>query len=316
MRWGFAPRIRTSVAESDEITAQPRPTRRQVLGWGGVFTRAFVRLPFFLIVMSPASLIFGTSFLPHGRTMPLPARRASFVIRLPRFTLRRRLSSRANACGTLRSLAGGFPQALAESLPTHGEPWVPVGECLRTLQRRLRGSATASCTCVFGGGHLFLGARKGLPCFSVMEKEREFSRSPCIVFSVLSTPSNATQGATWLPARPSRRPRVENSVIRYFLYVPNVVFGRRPCSLRSPWGKFTRFWYMAERARRGRETALFSPVAALRAARGHCGGLPLAGHGAELSRPLCAFCGAGRAFLRFRENRSLRTLTLPLDLDL
>ena len=93
-----------------------------------------------------------------------------------------------------------------------------------------------------------------------------------------------------------------------------------PRSLRSVWGKYTRFCCVAERARRGRETAVFSLVRAVTALRDIVEVLPLAGHGAGLTRPLCVFLRSrSRKFAvlvtQFRYVVSLRTLTLPLDLD-
>ena len=125
-----------------------------------------------------------------------------------------------------------------------------------------------------------MGARKALPVFPV-GKKRDKIALLCIASPVLSTPSNAIQSQRGsLPH--CNAVHAMKIVIRFFLCL-----FRRPCSLRSLWGEFTRFWYVAERARRGRETALFSPVGAFTPLRDIVGGTPLAGHGAGLSRPLC-----------------------------
>ena len=88
------------------------------------------------------------------------------------------------------------------------------GSALRffTTRRRLRKepSQPLSIRALYGGLRMILGARKALPAFPKRKRAR-FSRAPLHCFFVLSTPSNATQGATWLPAVPSRRTRVENN---------------------------------------------------------------------------------------------------------
>ena len=94
-----------------------------------------------------------------------------------------------------------------------------------------------------------------------------------------------------------------------------------PRSLRSVWGKYTRFCCVAERARRGRETAVFSLVRVFIALRDIVEVCPSRGMVRDLRARYACFFVFGHAnfavlVTQFRYVDSLGTLTLPLDLDL
>lgn len=117
--------------------------------------------------------VFGDFVFAAWAYLAIARARASFVICLRCFALRRRSHLRANACLPPCSLAGSVPQALAEAL---------TYDCLFHPQEfEEETPKPLSWSCDFSAFHLFLGARKALPVFSVKKKAR-FSRASLYCF--------------------------------------------------------------------------------------------------------------------------------------
>ena len=115
--------------------------------------------------------VFGDFVFAAWAYLAIARARASFVICLRCFALRRRSHLRANACLPPCSLAGSVPQALAEAL---------TYDCLFHPQEfEEETPKPLSWSCDFSAFHLFLGARKALPVFS---------RLPVLLFPFCSRP--------------------------------------------------------------------------------------------------------------------------------
>ncbi len=141
---------------------------------------------------------------------------------------------------------------------------------------------------------MILGARKGFTCFPKRKRAR-FSRAlPALFFVVLSTPSNQCRAQrSPLPNLPAVL-ALKIVVIRHIFLTCHgatfpPAFGRRPVWRARCWASTRVFGMWRNAQRRGRKTAVFSPVGGFYSPRGTLWGNALAGHGAGLCARYACF---------------------------